>query len=157
MKKRYSALCALIALCMTACAALDGGNLVGPAGGFVFYDKGDYSDGWRYLECAPDNAGTGTWNEAQKLCKDYRYGGYDDWELPSKAELEDLLAGGHGLNMFQNGVYWSSTEKDSSYAWGIQNGDTEVPAGNSSSSGSVQAPAAYSKSAKYWARPMRRF
>ena len=25
----------------------------GPAGGFVFYDKGYYSDGWRYLEAAP--------------------------------------------------------------------------------------------------------
>jgi len=25
----------------------------GPAGGYVFYDKGSYSDGWRYLEAAP--------------------------------------------------------------------------------------------------------
>lgn len=25
----------------------------GPAGGFVFYDKGSYADGWRYLELAP--------------------------------------------------------------------------------------------------------
>jgi hypothetical protein len=26
---------------------------IGPAGGYVFYDKGTYSDGWRYLEAAP--------------------------------------------------------------------------------------------------------
>jgi len=26
---------------------------VGPAGGYIFYDKGNYSDGWRYLEAAP--------------------------------------------------------------------------------------------------------
>ena len=27
----------------------------GPAGGYVFYDKGSYSDGWRYLEAAPED------------------------------------------------------------------------------------------------------
>ena len=32
----------------------------GPAGGFVFYDKGSYSDGWRYLEAAPSDQSTGT-------------------------------------------------------------------------------------------------
>jgi hypothetical protein len=26
---------------------------IGPASGFIFYDKGSYSDGWRYLEVAP--------------------------------------------------------------------------------------------------------
>ena len=26
---------------------------IGPAGGWIFYDKGDFSDGWRYLEALP--------------------------------------------------------------------------------------------------------
>lgn len=26
---------------------------IGPAGGLIFYDKGSYSDGWRYMEAAP--------------------------------------------------------------------------------------------------------
>jgi hypothetical protein len=34
----------------------------GPTGGCVFYDKGSYSDGWRYLEAAPaDESGTYVW------------------------------------------------------------------------------------------------
>ncbi len=31
----------------------------GPAGGLIFYDKGNYSDGWRYLEAAPDTTMVG--------------------------------------------------------------------------------------------------
>ncbi len=31
----------------------------GPAGGWVFYDKGSYSSGWRYMEAAPSDYSTG--------------------------------------------------------------------------------------------------
>lgn len=30
----------------------------GPAGGWIFYDKGNYTDGWRYLEAAPEEQTT---------------------------------------------------------------------------------------------------
>jgi len=33
----------------------------GPAGGIVFYDKGEISDGWRYLEAAPADLGMLIW------------------------------------------------------------------------------------------------
>lgn len=34
-------------------------GLAGPAGGYVFYDKGSYTNGWRYLEAAPFDQSTG--------------------------------------------------------------------------------------------------
>ena len=30
-----------------------GVGVIGPSGGYIFYDKGSYSNGWRYLEAAP--------------------------------------------------------------------------------------------------------
>lgn len=117
----------------------------GPAGGLIFYDKGSYSDGWRYLEAAPSdqsagimwNNGTdvttgatatvvgtgqantdaivaaqGTGNYAAQLCNDLELGGFDDWFLPSRDELDAMytnLAAG-GLGGFAAAAYWSSTE-----------------------------------------------
>jgi hypothetical protein len=158
VKKRYNVLCALAALLAAACP-LDGGNLVGPAGGFVFYDKGSYSEGWRYLECAPENAGTGAWERARELCEEYSHGGYDDWILPGKDALEALLHGSHGLSSFNNGVYWSSdeSESDASHAWGVQNGNSPEPDSGNSSKGKAKAPEVYSKSGEYWAWPVRKF
>jgi len=34
----------------------------GPAGGIIFCDKGDNSDGWRYLEAAPNDLGKAVWS-----------------------------------------------------------------------------------------------
>ena len=141
----------------------------GPAGGLVFYDKGFYSDGWRYLEAAssdignfafgfyrPDKennnligtslaVGSGKYNTerlvkymdidgkaysgssgedvkeeyAARKCLDYEYGGYDDWFLPSKDELNLMYENLHrnGLGSFANDAYWSSSESSAIGAW----------------------------------------
>ncbi len=89
----------------------------GPAGGWVFYDKGSYSDGWRYMEAWTDDEsggyrwkndqtettgtstdiGTGYHNTyncmtesehpAAEAARDATYGDKNDWFLPSKDEL----------------------------------------------------------------------
>jgi len=132
----------------------------GPAGGWIFYDKGSYSDGWRYLEAAPTDQsdgiqwyngtyvltgatntaiGTGQNNTttivttqgvgsyAAQLCDDLVLGGYDDWFLPSKDELNQMYLNlkAIGIGNFVDTCYWSSSEIDVNSAWGqyFYNGD----------------------------------
>jgi len=67
----------LIGLCAVIYGSLFAQNTVfprlnvgdlGPAGGLIFYDKGEFSNGWRYLEAAP----AGTEFKAE-------WGGYDKY------------------------------------------------------------------------------
>lgn len=122
----------------------------GPAGGIIFYDKGEFSDGWRYLEVASsDIPGTFKYGKNGKIssrnglgdgknntsdiialngtsssyaaleCDRYEEGGYSDWYLPSKEELEVLykaLKGDKNFNIVKD-AYWSSSELNSSYAY----------------------------------------
>lgn len=54
---------------------------------------------------------------AAKLCRDYRGGGYTDWFLPSKDELNILYLNKTLIGGFSTYYYWSSTEENNSYAW----------------------------------------
>ena len=136
---------------------------IGPAGGYIFYDKGSYSSGWRYLEAAPASTewtdkewggyksfigatetgiGTGqsnttkivTWLNshyetgcAAQLCDALVCGGYSDWFLPSKDELNQMYTNlkVFGVGDFLLTTYWSSSEKYAYIAWAQRfgNGD----------------------------------
>ena len=46
MKKALLALCILLLVCVSVFADDYKVGEEGPAGGIIFYDKGEYSDGW---------------------------------------------------------------------------------------------------------------
>jgi len=144
----------LIAVLFCACA-LEGVNVVGPAGGFVFFDKGNYSDGWRYLECAPINAGqvdrdydryTYDSVKIKKFCDDFVYNGYDDWRLPNDSELYTML------NAYKKQFM------NNNYSYTYYYVSSENTACKISSSGKIERVSSYySSESKFIARPVRQF
>lgn len=72
---------------------------------------------------------------AAKLCNDLEAYGFNDWYLPSAGEIHQmyLQLGPNGSGKMVQGVYWSSTEYDSHFAWnkffhngGIQFDDPKI-------------------------------
>ncbi|GHT82778.1 hypothetical protein FACS1894137_02330 [Spirochaetia bacterium] len=88
----------------------------GPGGGFIFYVEGGM-----YMECSL-NLGSFTWSEAKTVARNYKGGGFTDWQLPSKEELNMIYQNlkKKGLGGLFEERYWSSSEYSSSAAW-IQN------------------------------------
>jgi len=50
---------------------------------------------------------------AAKICRDYNGGGHNDWYLPAKNELSDLIAQYAVVGNLSADYYWSSTESSS--------------------------------------------
>jgi len=69
------------------------------------------------------NQGATTTNYAAGLARAYTGGGFNDWYLPSKDELNKLYLNKVAIGGFSGTFYWSSTEGSTSsqnlnYAWG---------------------------------------
>lgn len=61
----------------------------GPTGGWIFYDKGFISNGWRYLEAAPNDLGPTKWGCLKKIIKDAQFTAIGSGESNTKAILEN--------------------------------------------------------------------
>lgn len=89
---------------------------IGPGGGLVFYIEGT-----RAWECS-EVLGSSNWEGAKSLCSEYRGGGYSDWYLPSKDELDLVYINLRITGKISgNDWFWSSSEDDYNidiYAWG---------------------------------------
>ncbi|MCC5935872.1 MAG: chondroitin lyase [Lunatimonas sp.] len=55
---------------------------------------------------------------AAKVCAACQEGGYGDWYLPSKAELDILFRSMDFLDGFEGEIYWSSSEYNIGFVWG---------------------------------------
>ena len=62
-------------------------------------------------------AGCTTAGIAADICANLTLGGYSDWFLPSKDELNEMYLNKAAIGGFFNNLYWSSTEFDSYNAW----------------------------------------
>jgi hypothetical protein len=54
---------------------------------------------------------------AATVCRNYAGGGFTDWYLPNKAEINKLYINRIMIGGFESTLYWSSSEFDGGYAW----------------------------------------
>ena len=87
--------------------------------------------------------GCATAGIAARLCGDLVLGGYSDWYLPSKDELNKLYINRVAIGGFANNYYWSSTENTSGSAWWQIFGTGGQGASNKVSNLSVRAVRAF--------------
>jgi hypothetical protein len=85
----------------------------GPGGGIVFF-----AEGGRYMEVS-GILGEHTWSTALTVARNHRGGGFSDWRLPTRDELNLLCKNLRAKNIDNSGDrwHWSSSEYNDGLAW----------------------------------------
>jgi TolB-like protein len=108
----------------------------GPGGGFIFF-----AENGEYMECSMD-IGSASWNDAMRMASNYQGGGFTDWHLPTRVEL-DLMYKNlklKGLGGFSSSWHWSSSQSDRDKVWRRSFGTGQDDRyGSKGSMGSVRA------------------
>ena len=87
------------------------------------------------------NQGSGSY--AAQLCAALVLGGYSDWYLPSRDELNKLYLNRVVIGGFVGSYYWSSSELDNVSAWYQGFGSGVQPFANKSNASNVRAVRAF--------------
>jgi hypothetical protein len=108
----------------------------GPGGGIVFFAQGG-----KYMEVSEKLGGNHNWAQATTVARNYQGGGYSDWRLPTKDELNLVYQNLRKNNLGNMGDsrYWSSTEHLGYHAWYQLFGDGRQASYSKNSTGSVRA------------------
>jgi len=118
MKKIFAVL-AIFALALAGCDDDDTLNKfgeigkTGPGGGIIFY-----AEGGQYKECSGE-LGNNTWDAAVVTARNYKGGGFTDWHLPDRGELDLMYKNlkQNDLGGFSDNYYWSSAEYSNTSAY----------------------------------------
>ena len=154
----------------------------GPAGGIIFYDKGNDTGGWRYLEVALEDVGQARWGSrmvtgasaaeigagrrntrvlagystgvAAQLCQSYNHEGYNDWYLPSKDELNLMYTNleRRGIGNFNLSGFYWSSTEINDACAWMQRFSDGFQEGRAGNSTAVNF-----KERSYFVRPIRHF
>lgn len=120
--------------------------------GIQWYNNGDYT----VTNAVRDGIGAGMYNTeriianqstgsyAGQLCANYQGGGYGDWYLPSKYELNLLYSKKIAVGGFASAYYWSSTaEYSNGSAWAQSFGSGNQLYGNEGGASRVRCVRAF--------------
>ncbi len=83
-------------------------------GGIVFYVDGSGQHG--LVAATRDLPGQYDWQGAKEACERFVDGGFSDWYLPDKRDLNQLYLHQNAFRGFAEDCYWSSTEERSGRA-----------------------------------------
>jgi hypothetical protein len=111
----------------------------GPGGGIVFFAAGG-----KYMEVS-EILGKYSWDNAANAARNYQGGGYSDWRLPTKDELNLVYQNLRAKNIgnLGDGLHWSSSENSNYSAWDQRFSDGYQYDGLKTDTSSVRAVRAF--------------